>query len=88
MLKLTLALLAVGASAIRVAEDEENCDEPWVYDECSELYYQYDCENYYEENILDMICNYIVSLDENGDDWWYEDCEDLEYDLTLCDEDW
>ena len=74
MLKLTLALLAVGASAMRVAQDD--CDEPWEYDYCLGLFYQEDCDNGYDEHREEEICNINVSYEEDGSDSWWEECED------------
>ena len=80
MLKLTLALLAVGASAIRVAEE---CDDSWYHYDCFDLYYRFDCESWIEGT-----CQYIVT--DDTDSWYeYHECGEWEDFLTLCDgDDW
>ena len=77
MMKLTLALLAVGATATRVAQEEE-CVGDWMWEECSQSYWRIDtcsddCGWWYAptpDEILDD--DYWVTCDE-FDTW--EECQ-------------
>ena len=61
MMKLTLALLAVGATASLVAQDDMSCYGDWSWDECAEAYWQ--------EDHCTAECGWWYSP-ENDDDWW------------------
>ena len=83
MMKLTLALLAVGATATRTTQDE-SCYGEWIWEECSWSYYQVDyCSDdcgwwYADEADDDWSDDYWVSCDEFDTwDWCNDDADCL-----------
>ena len=64
-MKLSLSLLAAGAAASRVSQDD-SCYSEWIWEECSWSYYQVDycsddCGWWYTD---------AESIDDWGNDWW------------------
>ena len=71
MINFTLALLAVGATATRVAQDED-CLGWWIWEECSSAYYASD---YCTDD-----CGWWYKYDAYNDDedaWWVT-CDEFE----------
>ena len=69
MMKLGLALLAIGAAATRISDGVDwFCSyDDWSWEECSGLYWQHDCEEHTYE------CGWWYSNaadDDWSDDWW------------------
>ena len=95
MIKLTLALLAVGATATHVSQssqDEDWCYGEWTWNKCDELYYKHNycspvCGSYYAETAdAPMNDEHWIPCDDM--DWWWcwteEEClSDWYYDHCL-----
>ena len=83
MIKITLALLAVGATATHVSQssqDEDWCYGEWFYHDCDGLWYKHNycspvCGSYYAEtNDAPMNDEHWVSCDDLDWGWcWFED---------------
>ena len=90
-MKLSLSLLAVGAAASRVAQDEwDSCYSDWIWEECSWRYYQNNCYinacGWYYSSYADGTDSYWVSCDEYDEsycqcdnEWIWEDCTSSYY---------
>ena len=94
MMKLGLALLAIGAAAIRTSAGDDDCHGNWIWERCSWSWYWEACDGegdtecgavYWDELLEDV---YWVSCDEYAQWTW---CIPREEDDTLIvcyDNDW
>ena len=92
MMKLSLAILAVGAAATQTRSSDWDCYGEWYWEDCSGLYWQSDyctddCGWWYSPGLDDdWSDDWWVSCDEfagwaecNGDGWVEETCDNEWY---------
>ena len=79
MMKLGLALLAIGAAATRISAgyDDDECYSDWIWEDCSGLYYQVPycadeyCGWFYSPTGIDALYDYYWVSCAKFDTWEY-----------------